>query len=706
MHDRPVIIAPAPSQSRIDSAPPSVMPFTCQPCVRRKVKCDRSVPACLSCGKAKLECIYQPPAARACKRKRVDMDEHKRLARCEQMFQEHGILTPADATMAAGPSSYRNNNNIDIIAKKSLQSTPELSHLPLQASNSNQSDAGTTGKLLSGDGKSRYIDSSLWLDAEEVDMREISEHEEEEEEHDPTAIGPGSLTEDPISGALLGGHVDAMKLWTVHVHNVEPLCKILHIPTTTNMVEIASQQPATASKANECLLFAIYHSAVFSMTDEDCVQEFSQSRTPLMLLYRNAFQQALVNASWLKTTEMPVLQALVLFLVAMRTQMDPHTFWILTGVAVRIAQRMGLHRDGESLGLPPFDVEIRRRLFWQLLPLEGYAGQVSGTGIALAPDSWDTKQPLNINDDQIYPGMTQQPFEQEGASEMIFCLTRTEMSNFYTRTGVRMKEVGASIQFRASTELESAIDRVLGIIEAKYLRYCDIVNPLHFLTLGIARSAANAVRLRNRMKKRANIDDRERRELFHLAQTILDTDIVLCSNPNMKNFQWQIKAFFLWDALLCMLTSLAKVGFLSSAELDTTWRKMGEIYSNHPEILEARKGGALHIAVGKLTLKAWAANSPSDYDCPAEPAFITTLRSLYRETKPKIKGSADYNNTSNPNGNDDNDDNITNDAVTEESLSPSLEDIFASLDGAKLDFGENNFNLGSADWTFWDQSYR
>ncbi|KAJ5738177.1 fungal-specific transcription factor domain-containing protein [Penicillium malachiteum] len=545
MHDRPVIIAPAPSQSRIDSAPPSVMPFTCQPCVRRKVKCDRSVPACLSCGKAKLECIYQPPAARACKRKRVDMDEHKRLARCEQMFQEHGILTPADATMAAGPSSYRNNNNIDIIAKKSLQSTPELSHLPLQASNSNQSDAGTTGKLLSGDGKSRYIDSSLWLDAEEVDMREISEHEEEEEEHDPTAIGPGSLTEDPISGALLGGlqslgqyypsHVDAMKLWTVHVHNVEPLCKILHIPTTTNMVEIASQQPATASKANECLLFAIYHSAVFSMTDEDCVQEFSQSRTPLMLLYRNAFQQALVNASWLKTTEMPVLQALVLFLVAMRTQMDPHTFWILTGVAVRIAQRMGLHRD---------------------------------------------------------------------------------------------------------------------------------------------------------------------------AQTILDTDIVLCSNPNMKNFQWQIKAFFLWDALLCMLTSLAKVGFLSSAELDTTWKKMGEIYSNHPEILEARKGGALHIAVGKLTLKAWAANSPSDYDCPAEPAFITTLRSLYRETKPKIKGSADYNNTSNPNGNDDNGDNITNDAVTEESLSPSLEDIFASLDGAKLDFGENNFNLGSADWTFWDQSYR
>ena len=133
------------------------------------------------------------------------------------------------------------------------------------------------GKLLSGDGKSRYIDGSLWLNVGEVNMREISEDEEDDQS---APVGIGSLTEDPISSVLLGvsqnlvnyhpSHKDAMKLWAAHVQNVEPLCKVLHILTTARVAETVSQQPATVSKAHECLLFAIYHFAVFSMTDEDC----------------------------------------------------------------------------------------------------------------------------------------------------------------------------------------------------------------------------------------------------------------------------------------------------------------------------------------------------------------------------------------------------------------------------------------------------
>jgi Fungal specific transcription factor domain len=289
-----------------------------------------------------------------------------------------------------------------------------------------------------------------------------------------------SLTEYSLSSALLGvsqnlvdyhpSHNDAMKLWVVHVQNVEPVCKVLHIPTTARMVEQVSQQPANASKSHECLLFAIYYFAVFSMTDEDCLREFGQSQATLMSQYQDAVRQALINASWLRTTEMSVMQAFVLFLIAVRTQIDPHTFWILTGVAVRIAQRMGLHRDGESLALPPFEVEIRRRLFWQLLPLDGFAGGVS-TGISTAPNDWDTKQPLNINDDQIYPGITQQPEGRKGATEMMYCLARSELSKLYTRTGVKIKDVGAVLQFKDRAELEKVIDEVEDIIESKYLRY-------------------------------------------------------------------------------------------------------------------------------------------------------------------------------------------------------------------------------------------
>lgn len=61
-----------------------------------------------------------------------------------------------------------------------------------------------------------------------------------------------------------------------------------------------------------------------------------------------------------------VLQALVLHLLSVRDIYKPHTLWSLTSVAVRIAQSMGLERDGVSLGLPPFETEMQRRIWWLL----------------------------------------------------------------------------------------------------------------------------------------------------------------------------------------------------------------------------------------------------------------------------------------------------------------------------------------------------
>ena len=59
------------------------------------------------------------------------------------------------------------------------------------------------------------------------------------------------------------------------------------------------------------------------------------------------------------TTSLVVLQALVLHLLSVRDIYEPRAVWSLTGVAVRIAQGMGLERDGVFLGLPPFETEMR-----------------------------------------------------------------------------------------------------------------------------------------------------------------------------------------------------------------------------------------------------------------------------------------------------------------------------------------------------------
>ncbi|KAL5357404.1 fungal-specific transcription factor domain-containing protein [Aspergillus floccosus] len=617
---RLVPIAPAPArtssvqaqhESNLDM---SKMGFNCQACVRKKIRCDKITPTCSSCSKAKLQCIYQAPRPRK-RRRNPSEGVQERVGRYERILRNHNLLPTTSTSTPCDSASKAPNPTVP------------------------DSQPARSGKLRSADGKSRYMVNVL-LDMGEGELCEVSDPDGEEDPNDdtsaetPSAALHGVLAAQTITGALLGriqslteqhpSHEEAKKLWNAYVHNVEPLCKVLHVPTVGQTVDAISKEPSAASKNDECLLFAIYYFAVFSMSDADCLQEFRTPRSLLMSKYRAAVHQALVNASWLKTTAMGVLQAYTLFLIAMRTQTDPDTFWVLTGISIRLAQRMGLHRDGERLGLPPFEVQMRRRLFWQLLPLDSYAGQVSGTGISIPPNSWDTEQPLNIDDNQIYPGMTEPPRPQRGATEMIYCLSRIELSNFYTRTGIEWKELGATVQFRDAEDIERLIDDVEDRIETNFLRYCDIQNPVHFLTSGIVRSATNAVRLRARIPllTKQCTTDKQRRDICALAAKILDSNNAIYRNSSVKGFRWRMQAFFLWDALLCILRFLADVGFYSPSELDNTWYKVAEIYSNHDEISKGKRG--LHAAIWKATLKAWHANPP-DRSSP-EPDFVSALR--------------------------------------------------------------------------------
>ncbi|KAI5924909.1 mitogen-activated protein kinase [Camillea tinctor] len=549
--NQPVAIAPAPVGGATDlgakgGPPQHVMPYACQTCAKRKVKCDKAIPICSSCRKSKIECTYQAPPPRWRTRK-LASDVLERLARYERILHQHGLL------------------------EKSQFGEATISE-PVSI-NWNEPEALRTGRLLAGQGRSRYIDSSLWHTIGDDGMQHVSDAEEEEEEEDLVFAGiDEDFALDPLTGAFIGSrrdllqyhptHEKAMILWETHIENVEPLCKILHIPSTTKMLEANSWQPGMASKVDECLMFAIYHFAVFSMTEEECAAKLGQPRAVLMQRYHLATRQALVNASFLRTTELSILQALVLFLMPCRYAYDSHTFWILTGVAVRIGQRMGIHKDGEKLGLPPFDDQMRRRLFYQLLPLDGDASQMTGTGISIMPDVWNTQRPLNINDDQIWPGMTEAPEEQKGGTEMVFCLSRSCLGEFFA--GARRRANGAnSGLLKDYQDAELLISEAENEVEEKYIRYCDIVNPLHFLTIGLARSGITAMRLRVRLPRvrGPNATDAEQREAFELAQKILDTDTTAYAHAGLKKYRWYVRPFFLWgtwDALIFVLTTLWK----------------------------------------------------------------------------------------------------------------------------------------------------
>lgn len=58
-------------------------------------------------------------------------------------------------------------------------------------------------------------------------------------------------------------------LWSVYQENVEPLLKILHVPSTELMLRDARKNSEQLSPGNEALAFSIYFCAIVSLEPDE-----------------------------------------------------------------------------------------------------------------------------------------------------------------------------------------------------------------------------------------------------------------------------------------------------------------------------------------------------------------------------------------------------------------------------------------------------
>lgn len=57
--------------------------------------------------------------------------------------------------------------------------------------------------------------------------------------------------------------------WQVYMENVDPIVKLLHVPTTTKIIKELRGDISTVSPGVEALLFSIYFAAITSMEAEE-----------------------------------------------------------------------------------------------------------------------------------------------------------------------------------------------------------------------------------------------------------------------------------------------------------------------------------------------------------------------------------------------------------------------------------------------------
>lgn len=439
------------------------------------------------------------------------------------------------------------------------------------------------------------------------------------------------------------------QLWQIFIENVDPLTKVVHVPTLRPAIHKAASNIGTIPRSFEALMFAIYGVAVMSLKDDECKRRLCEPRKTLLSQYISATKAALSRAKFMGTISLVVLQALVLHLLSVRNIYEPRAVWSLTGVAVRIAQGMGLERDGVSLGLPPFEIEMRRRIWWLLKTHDFRTAELCGLAKFRDLDTGaeSTKCPTNVNDDQLYPGMPSLLAESNTLTDIVFVALKHELVNFaagrvarFRRQGKNSSQWVLDASGSDKVEIDEASREVEEILETKYLRYCDPSQPLHLMTMLTARIAMNVVRfLTHHPRRWASIEQTplsERQWVWEVSIKLLEQHNMVQSNPQLKQFAWHAAYFQQWHAFIHVLDTLRANPLIADAE--KAWQLIGSIYENTQDMVFDTKK-PIHVAVGNLCLKAYsdreAALQNENICPPPTPEFILQLRQQREVAKAK-----------------------------------------------------------------------
>ncbi|KAL8715737.1 MAG: hypothetical protein Q9220_000404 [cf. Caloplaca sp. 1 TL-2023] len=676
---------------------------SCVTCQRRKVKCDRYDP-CSNCTKHRATCEFRSPAPpRRRKRTSPDPDLYAKVKRYEGLLQARGV-------------------KVEELNSRDRTQSPNYSESPSAKAGSTASTAGRHNPETP-DGKQTAIRSTK--KPQERHLEELLEgSDDESRKQGPGLIGRAldKMHHGDGSGLLFGfndtddikslhpPHINIFRLWQTYLNCVYPMTMLFHAPTVQQQILDASSDLESVSESMEALMFAIYYAAVVALTPEECELMFGTPQPVVVKKYMFATQRALNAAKLLKSLDLTVLQALVIFLNASRHMIDPRSLWIHCGIAVRLGQRVGLHRDGTLFGLPPFETEMRRRLWWQIIVLDSRVSELSGAGTSILNLYFDTNLPSNVNDSNLNSEMGETPMDHPGATDMTFCLSRYEIAHFMKRSntvffsfdGPWAKSDGEPATIM---EKDSAIDELERRLEDKYLKHCDPQITLHFLTKIFSRTAVYRMRLvahhpRLYADKGASMPQEEKDLLCRLSLNMIENDNICHRNKSADRFAWFVNSHFQFPAFVYLISELRH---RTRGELaERGWAAVNEGFQNRVKFIVERKQSPMFKATSALALKAWQAH---DLDmrmhgepAPEPPEYILTLRSIFGEPPAKSRKDTE--------GNDvylhtPADSTTQSDVVERASKMPPSGN--GDTDSAHTEPGNNPTEWSPMDWAYWDE---
>lgn len=313
---------------------------------------------------------------------------------------------------------------------------------------------------------------------------------------------------------------------------------------------------------------------------------------------------------------------------------------------------MGLHDKSSYAKHTVLESEIRCRVWWSLVLLDQRVCEISDYRATTLVPIWECRTPSNLSDFELRPEMNSSPAFHDRPTDALFIVVRTEMADFIRHTQFHLDFVNPTFNHIARanrpsqrpTSEGSEVTALETMIEEKYLAHCDPDDPLHFMTIWVARGYIARNRLleyySRHSKSAGQQTDSQRSAALTYALSMLDCDTKLRNSPLTKRYLLLFEIFVPALAYTHILNHIRRRPLDPLA--DKAWGDMRANWQARtavpmPTNKEDEKNGL--VSFSRVVLPAWTAwkEALTGQGQIAEmPRIVADLRDRVRQTEPVL----------------------------------------------------------------------
>jgi hypothetical protein len=509
--------------------------LSCTFCRGGKLKCDRNQP-CNQCIKRSRDsqCSYLAPPPKKSKPNRNAKDRIAHLEELVVKLMNQGNDAPETPKSLIVPASVSRH-------EEQLQSTTPQFQRDEQDEKADGVAAFGQMKISQGGGTS-YVGAAHW----EAILNGIGElkayfkdaDESETSERPFTGDGEQKMATPEVSQLLLGDSdsivtreyliqcippkkfsSDMLWMWFT---SSNPALATIHKPTFSQEYAVMQEDPSKVPTMWLSMYFGMLAIGCFFYALERPLPEETKIFLTEAIRFQKLAAQALILADYTYPKKYTI-EALLMYATAMHLHNDHNhlSLWLVLGTLLRVALKMGYHRDpSHTPALSPFESEMRRRLWLQVHVFDILGSFTVGMPDMIRQVQSDVRCPLNLLDTDFGPSSTTLPPERPWTelSSVTYSIVKTKLAREFARAADLSHSVTPP-EYELTQELDSDLDKA----------YAEVPDPLRFVSMDMSISETPAV-IFNRFKLDL---------LYHKSKCVLHRRYLMTTptNENESNSQ-------------------------------------------------------------------------------------------------------------------------------------------------------------------------